>query len=334
VFVSFDEESDDKPSNLFSISHGGVVFEENGIIKYLDFKSKGCITLFRKEPYALFKNGQEVFIQFYDHSMIIYDLKSKLNVFEEKGECSLVISEVKFDSNYIIYSSDSRLNSFVIYNRKTKEKNTLYGRRYVEEFHFSGNTLLMLCNGAIYEYELNTRKHIGSYHDFQVREDSTFNFVFDDSYLVSSSECHIFIWSRRTKRVKSRIKFTNPISSMDLKCSYLAVGTHDSGVINIIDCTTSQKIYSFKSYQTTIWGLKFHFGDSKASLVTISSDQKCQKNVFEILDDQRFKRCSKCEKLLIEMTPKYCGRCVKKVYCSTKCQHEDWKEHQKFCKKK
>jgi len=84
----------------------------------------------------------------------------------------------------------------------------------------------------------------------------------------------------------------------------------------------------------TVCGLKLHFGDSTASLITVSADQKCQKNVIEIIEDQRFKRCSKCEKLLIECSPKYCGRCLKKIYCSSKCQIDDWNFHKKSCKEK
>ena len=223
IYIDFDED-EIKALNEFSLTTTGVVYEEKNSIKYVDFKSKGNKILFKNQgTNCLFKFKNEIFLQLSkDHTILLFDLKTKKNLLETK-EC-FIIQDVKFNSDFIIYISNSLLESFTIINRKTNEKSILFGRKSIEKFQFSGNELFLLNdNGIILEYEINTRKHIGSFIDFQVRDSYIEQFVFDDSYLVSSGESHIFIWNRRNKKVKSRIKFSNHISSIDLNCSYLAV---------------------------------------------------------------------------------------------------------------
>ena len=329
---------DDEHGVISTINNKNFVYEdyEEDKIYVLNFKNKPFLEISSPNVLQLKLNNQELLTYNVDHSMAIIDLEKKEKILTIKSDC--LCKEVKciaYDSNKIIFGYTNGKNIISI-DRKTKKEKFYYGvLGPIQSIVFDEKSLFVAGLNDLREFNIETEELISSFITFD-EEDLNYphHLLLDENFLISSYDSNkIGIWSRNKQNLLRFVKVENEISSLDLSSSYLVVGTHGQpGLIDIFDTLSGENIYTFDNHENCILGLKWKVSNSSAILTTASVDGTCKKFKISIKDDHRFKRCSHCNKLLIEISTKYCGRCLNRIYCSKECQNDDWKNHKNHCK--
>jgi WD40 repeat protein len=328
----------DEHGAIHTLSTSKFIFEdyEEEKIFVLDFKKKENLEFTSPNVLKLKIYENELLSHHINHSMEIVDLNKKEKIFSMQSQCLCrEPTYIVFDSNKIIYGySDGR--NIISFDRKTKKEKNYYGvKGPIQCLVFDEKSLFASGKNDLREFNIETEELIASYVSFD-EEDIVHPqlLLIDENFLISSYDSNkIGIWSRKTKTLLRCVSVENEISSMDLSSSFLVVGMHGQpGIVDFFDVLSGEKIYTMEQHENCILDLKLSVGNTSATLVTSSVDGTCKKFKIPINDDKRFKRCVQCNKLLVEIAPKYCGRCLNRVYCSKECQNLDWKSHKVYCK--
>eukprot|EP01080_Neovahlkampfia_damariscottae_P009511 gene9511-1718_t len=328
----------DEHGVISTLSHKNFVYEdyEEDKIYVLNFKNKPFLEISSPNVLQLKLNKQELLTYNVDHSMSIIDLDKKEKVFTMKSDCLCKeVKSIAYDSDKIIFGYSTGKN-VVSFDRKTKKEKCYFGiQGSIQSIVFDKKSLFVAGFTDLREFDIETEELIATYVSFNQKGLSSPQcLLLDENLLICAYESNMIgVWSRTTHKLLRYFDIVNEISSIDLSSSYLVVGTHGQpGLIYIFDCLSGEQIYELDHHENCILGVQWKISNASAILTTASVDGTCRKFKIPIKEDQRFKRCSHCNKLLIEISTKYCGRCLNRIYCSKECQNLDWPTHKVHCK--
>lgn len=305
-----------------------IKIEEDRIFDELDMYQNGFY----------YKNGCEY--KYYNIE------KNETKVF--KKNCFKMEENYHFDDKVGILKS-RKLNSqkkqscLIIKNLETFEILDIYYytflsiNSYID--HYIKNNLLFLFSreyhGIVFTIDLKTGYLINIYFIELKEKEQIIEFAIDDYYYVVSTNIGsgycVYIFDKQTSKLISKKIFDR--CPTILLHEYLFLSREDLEENYLFEIYIPLNFEKVVVIETEGLGLipETFTPFIKDIIMVLNGDDSGQVITIPIENDKRIRSCENCEKKMVDIKPKICGRCFQVSYCSKECQVENWKKHKFFC---